>query len=404
MPSVGISDEKSVQSQNLLIDQYLQLIVRKNEKGKLLFDPWFILQDLNFAFKLSRELASKINEKEIDGIVVLADSGIPLGILVSQIICKPIYIYHRSSLEIDDMPGSYFVFPQPPEGSRVCLIDSHITTGFTGCACTDYLITNNKVSPQNLFVPISFWNIPLQGISRYSRDCLKHTFLGDARHYENQLLSLFGVESINDVVSIINERRKEKFQHSTKDVSGYIEPIGKRIEFFLLSQVSKKRNPFKFKYFNENLSQYLQSSFSSKESEIWGFFTKPELVKYVCKLVGEKIDLSQYETIIGTGLLGTFFALCLACHNNYSGTILSTYRASGWIHQKENNVNGKCLICCGRLRTGQYLRGALKMIKDHNLIPENILILRMNLTGVKFPRNLLINNINIPDCEFIALS
>ncbi len=111
-------------------------------------------------------------DPEISGLCVLATSGIPFGAVLSQIVCRPMYIYRRHQWAVSDgshapstngLPrllqlaahavsaGSrlratrhFAILPSIPEKASVALVDSHMRTGSTASACCAAVLLMTK--------------------------------------------------------------------------------------------------------------------------------------------------------------------------------------------------------------------------------------------------------------------
>ena len=385
-----------------LIESYLKKLVRKKSNGETLYDPWLILTDFSLSKLLANRIASKIRNIKISGICILADSGIPLGVLLSLALEKPFFIYRRDPWSIDNLSGDRFIFPNPPEGSELIIVDSHITTGYTSSACFD-MLNARGISVKGIVAPISFLDLQLLNNKSYKRD-VKYISLADSLDYQKLLLELFEVDMMLEVVSKIKKRAAELKKEDDEETQ-FTPPRIRRFSG-LLSSFFRKNSKLPFTILDENRQKNLNNEFSSDESEVWDFLcNRPQGLKILCERVGQEITLNSFPILIGTEMLGSIFSISLAWYNEYEGEVFSTYKPDGMNIKRFHLHTGSYLLVTGRIRTGIFVRGAIEALGKYNLIVAKILVLRLALSGVQTPRNLMIyDSLRRANCEILVIS
>lgn len=383
--NINISPEGNLRE---LTEIYLRtVLVSPKPNIGATFAPWRIMQDMKFARLLAEVIASKIDTSKVSGICILANSGIPLGVLVAQILQMPAFFYKSSPWTIDDEPGPLSIYPRIPTGSNVVLFDSHITSGFTSSSCYD-MLKENGITVESVISIISFLDVP--GITINRRN-VHYNVISNAIDHVDTLLQLLSVEEYSDISIALktanDEARKQSFPSGSSDLTGYLSTKLNRFSKLLLSLISQSKTPLE--YHDQELAQNLRTLFASRESALWLLFSNPGLIRKISLDAGNAILINQYDVIVATGYLGTIFALCMAWHNNFNGQIISTHSPIGWDKLPKTGSIIKYLICSMRLRTGYYVNGALNLISQYAdpERSETIFALRLWNEEVDFPRN-----------------
>lgn len=380
-----------------LVKKYLGTVFSDGATKKTIshFNPWLVLKDLDLATRLAENMSGLLPKKLLPhGVCILADSGLPLGVLTAQAMGRPMYFYNRNPWRLDDINHQYYIFPKPPEGIILSLLDSHITTGFTAKTCYR-LLSERSIKVNSVISPITFIDILPKETERH--DDLPYRNLAKASKFKDTLFSLRGIESPNDIINMIKARHKEPRYLE----SPYLPSRIGRLKAIIASPFTGKK--LNVRYLDEDIKQELRNAFSSSESDIWSLFTRPKLIKETCEGIGKRIDFNEYDTIVAIGVIGTIFALCLAWHNKYKGKIVSTYEPTDWNESLLASKN--VLICTGRLLTGIYLHGTSDDLKKRGINPKLAIALRLAPEAVKFPRSLMLRHeLSSVDFEVLAIS
>ncbi len=369
-----------------LLAEYVKSLNKKKGDDNI-FDPWFILQNVETGRKVVNELIKGIDYSEIDGVCVLANSGVPLGILFSLAINKPMYFYNRETWSIgDNKTDNYFIYPIPPLGSRVTIIDSHIDTGFTSCDCYA-LLQKRNIKVTSIIAPISFLNETNQDSQKYLQDT-NYCFLAEANDIKEILLSSFECEDIGTVEKIMKLRIEEDIPTIDFDERSY-SLSKKELVKATISSLFHVRQVERF--FDTALADKLSTIFRSNEESVWSFFTQSSHLCETFSQIGSKVLAEEYDVLVGTGFLGTVFAICYAWVNNFNGVILSTYKTSGWSNIDEY-IGKSCLIISGRLQSSYYLRRTIKLLNAKGIRNFRILVMRYAPENVDFSRRLIVSD------------
>jgi orotate phosphoribosyltransferase len=391
-------------SPSSLVENYLRIIVDRDEQDEIIFSQWLVLKDMELARSLAEAAASKVRDlSPSEGSCILADSGISLGVLIAQALGQPMYFYRREPWSIDDEPVAHSIYPRVPPGLTVSLVDSHTMTGFTSSTCHDMLQENN-VSVDRV---ITILNLSDLSEDTRSQRAVDHISLSDGVPLKKVWIDLFGHESWIDIGGAIRKARrsakKQIFLTDSIDETGYLPSKSRRLSAIGRS-LFRIRGDLRFDYVSKELAQELRGLFGSTESEVWRVFTYPDVIKRVSIATGEAIDLSRFGVIVATGYLGMFFALCLAWYNDFNGSILSTRTPVGWQGVRTNAGEKRCLICSGRILTSNYVLGAIRLSSAYALEPDMILTLRLSGEGVSFPRDRALLGLDKLGIPIVALS
>lgn len=379
-----------------LCEQYLKTVLRKSAKGEFRTTQWLLMQNLSLARRLVRLLIQKCENVQADNVIVLANSGIPLGVFMGLALDKPIYFYRREPWTVDDQTDIYIV-PPLPKNSVSILVDSNINSGLTMKTCTELVKKQGgEVSSVVALFDIrkphdassdSYTSNIITPITLFERSVCVETL---ERITSSQKASS---ESISDIL-----RPPEKSDHMfwTFDESGYIPSRSKRFWGLMrgmLPGYTGRSAVRKITYIDATLSRKLKAAFSSTDTDIWRFFTMPKLRKEVCETVNHVFDLGDIDVLIGTSYLGTAFALCLAWNSRFQGKIISTVDTESWRELQISQESNNHLICSGRLMTGIHTWGAIGLADRHNLNVSQVLALRFANELVRYPRNRHVDNI-----------
>ena len=383
-----------------LLANYLQTIIRKSEFGKPVLQPWWILEDTAQVWPLIENLASRIDTDGLTGVCALADSGIPIGVPLAQALEMPCYVYRRKMWSLDDIPGPQHVVPRLSSESTITLVDSHIATGFTVSACLNYFSEQN-ISVKHVVAPLSI--VPKRYLP-FRETGIEYVILQDYVAKDAVADLLFGIKGVQranleqDFPSLIRSYAEEI------DDTGYLLSKKERLKLIAKSYITRSSIPILNPY-NEDLAKDLRLAFDSRDSKVWEFFSKPDLVKRACLSVPEVINLDKIDIIVGTGEIGTIFALCVAYHCKFTGMILTTLeRGLEWYYQENNSKRKRVLVCSGRLKTGQYLLGAKKRMSRLGLEIDSILALRYTPEEVRRPRNRLVTAVKELESQIFIMS
>lgn len=371
-----------------LIHEYLDTIIQRDALGEIFFNPWLILQNTNLAKRLIREICNSFDFNNSTGICILANSGIPLGVLLALSTNKPMYFYRRDPWEIEDLQGSCYIYPQPPKFSHLTLIDSHIGSGFTSGTCYDYLLQKH-IAVDNIVAPISFINQVPSDIEKITRDT-NYCCLSEANDVEEILLNIFQYQNMADVIRSIKHRKEDVIPASGVDPSTMQLSKFEKI-LTLFKAITGKRE--KIEYLDLDFCKYLRKKYSSHESDMWLLLTSTNEFTRIIEIINQKINFNNYDMLIGTGILGTIFSLCFYWFTDFQGAIYSTYKPTGWDKLSVNSKKTSCLVFSGRVRTGVFLKSILKRLHESNIEIEKVIVIRYAPQGVRFPKNLFMNNL-----------
>lgn len=370
---------------HLLIDEYIRTIVCPKKDNFIEFSPWSLLQNINLAKKIIDEFCARYDFSNITGICVLANSGIPIGVLLAQALNLPFYVYRRNAWSIEKARTPHNIFPVPPQGSSLAMVDSHIGAGYTSGTCFS-LLEERQIFVRCVVAPITFMETLPPEIIKIRRD-IDYWVLDDARNYEDTLLEVFNFDNLYDVVRKIKNRNEDNTP-PTGVHSFFHKPARFYAILSIFESFFKKKDEVTF--LNDELKYDLRNSFDSTESGVWSFFSQPKIRKHTISYLCQKLNITDYDIIVGTGVFGTFLSICLGQHNEFRGNIYSTYNHIGWENFFMDSKPKKCLICIGRLKTGLVLRNTIEKLQSNNVDVEKILVLRYAPELANFPMNKLI--------------
>lgn len=332
------------------INRYLQTMAWPADFDEFAQNPWRLLVDMPLAASIVNEIVPQIGDISTDGLCILCDSGIPIGVLLAQAICKPMYFFRRRRWAVD--AGSPpLILPEPDQVSSLSLVDSHVTTGFSSRYCYEYLSgigiqVDSVITLHNLQqVEKLPYRIPANYISL-------------SEHYTGPLAS--AALSSESPPSRVESRRRRT--------------VGGRLANIVRS-LSRSGPEISVQYVDRELLDELHSLFDSTDVGIWRYFAKPALVERSCKSAGGAMGIGDFDVVAGIGPLGAVFAVCLAWHNSFEGAVVST--SDRWIDTTRYlRTTGRCLAVCSRLRTGIYIKEAVDLLAQRGINVDTILVLR----------------------------
>lgn len=252
-----------------LVREYLETVFSDGttEKTASHFNPWLVLKKLDLATRLAENMSGLMPKKSLPhGVCILADSGLPLGVLTAQAMGRPMYFYNRNPWKLDDINHQYYIFPKPPEGIILSLIDSHITTGFTANTCYK-LLSERNIKVNSVITPITFLDLLSKETEKH--EDLPYRNLAKASKFKDSLFSLRGAEDANDIINMIKARHKEPRYLE----SPYVPTRLERLKAIIASPFSGRE--LNVRNLDEDIKQSLRNAFSSSESDIWSLFTRP---------------------------------------------------------------------------------------------------------------------------------
>lgn len=384
-----------------LVSNYLQTILIENE-SKPIFDPWLILQNLPLAHAVGQNLAHLIQNVEQSSICVLADSGIPLGVLVAQVLNVPIYFYRRSPWVFDRKGINYLLPSNGTTKREIHLVDSHIRTGYTASQAYEFLSLAGY-NVKSIVAPLAF-HYPITTLEAY-RDKLDYNLLLKDISQKQLEKYLFNAYAVSHTKQYLHSFLYDGHKYENDGVS-YLLPKKTRLLMLLRSLVLPRRLPA-FQPPNVTLARKMSNLFNSSPSGIWELFMYPELLAEACGIVIGQINIQEYEVIIGNGYIGTIFALCVAYRSNFQGTILSTVRG-GFVRHKGISSplkSQRAAIFSGTLQSGYYLLATSDLLRSMKVYADTMVALRFNPSGVDLIRRRVLTYLSeLKDMQIIVLS
>lgn len=378
---------------NLLVKYLDQCFFIESKKNY--FDPWLIIYNfplLNLiAKKLETKIKSELNWKSIDGVCILANSGIPIGIYVALSMKLPIHYYFRDPIRFENQEDFYYVFPQISANRNYLLLDSHTVTLHTANSATEF-IQKKGAKVEGLAVPFNFTDyINHQMLSNPPFKNL--ISLGNANDFQEVI---YGLTRTNDPKSLKNLLIQRSKIQKYYNESPFIPKKWSR--FYSLISTYLKRNEkdlsFESKKFfvNSSLAKTVRAKYGPQESDIWRLLCDSEIMYEVCQAI--KTSLGKYfpNYIYATGQLGTIFALNFAFFSEFKGSMFTTYKPLLWDGHINENKCQNPIIFSGRLRTGLFIKNLhSKLLYEFNIDSKNIFVLRYFASGVKPPRNVYLD-------------
>ena len=369
-----------------IISKYINLTISKK-----FINPWGILNDLDYCEKLIDFFITKI-DKNFDSACILADSGLPLGILIAIKLKKPFCLHRKEAMNIENEKGidqPYFIFPKPEKNQKILVIDSHINTGSTVEECIHRLKDDYKCKVTQIIAPI---NIKLLQNDKQFDENIKLICFDDHNYVRNQLMALLQEESLDNLITKFRSLIKKSNEFLEESENTYVESkFGNLLAILISIFINNNNNGIK-NLFNKKTTRKIKKYFGDSEQELLQFLCKQPLkVIDICEKVKNKIALENYHVIIGTFRCGSILALYLSSLTKSCKKVFSTYQLSIRKCNEVINSNDKCLIVSGRIRTGNYIKylsRKLSHILDENN-QEDIIIFRSAPDGIKFPRNKL---------------
>ena len=354
------------------------------------FDPWLLINEFallrKIADKLSKEVQSKIVTSELTGICTLARSGIPLGVLLSLSLKKPLHFYFREPLRFEDQDKHmYHLYPPVNSGSNYLLVDSHIVTSYTSSSASEY-IKSKGANIVGLAVAYSFDDTIFSDNTKREFPIIT---LGSVTENNAFISKLLGNIDAQMLFSILKQRPVQQKYYPD---SPYVPTRLLRawaLSYGLMSRIKNGSNPFQVKRLDNTLSYKLLNTFGSQESEIWSLFSRPGVMQEIGHSMGNFLADESIDTIFAVGFIGTIVALITAYFSNFSGSIFTTYKPIYWDDLiREQNIN-RTIVTTGRLQTGMFMRGTCDFLeRNYGILPSKIVSLRHVPGGILPPRNL----------------
>ncbi len=360
-------------------------------KDKVVFDPWLLINKFPLLRKiikrLSEEIESQVDTSELTGICTLARSGIPLGVLLSLSLNKPLHFYFRDPLRFEDKDGHFYhLFPRIKKGGNYLLVDSHVVTLYTASSVAQY-IKSKEANIVGLAVAFSFYDMNFSGKTKNIISPI--ITLGSAAEHSKSISKVLGNNDTDTLYNILKQKSKQQEYYPD---SPFIPAMFRRIwalSWGLASIVKNSRESFRIRRLDDAFSNKLQNTFGSQESEIWSLFSYPYVMQEIGQLTNSSLAIENMDSIFAVGFIGTIVALIIAYSSDFQGSIFTTYKPIFWDELiREQNIN-RVIITTGRLRTGMFIRGTYDLLKNkYNISPSSIIALRYVPSGVLPPRNL----------------
>ena len=379
------------------LSEYLRrLIVWKDNQP--VFSKFGILSDPSLLFKVGESLGNLI-PKSSNAVCLLANSGIPVGVVAALSQSLPIYFFHRAGWQREG--NVLFVLPQPAPALEMAILDSHVRFGFTSRACFLDLTEHYGTRIGAICAPILFE--PLFT----SRSPTEYRFLGN---YES-VLSI-----INDIIGESTEATQSRLLNIESDFWAY--PNGsqpERDEFRARSPSGKWR--FLLRpgsepptiLVSERTQKLISTRITPTDTGIWDFFQDYSFIKEICEVVGQKISLEEYDYVVGIQALGLALTVALAYFNKnrFRGHLIHWLGQQGFLPEVPQWQNKKVLVVSVRMQFGTYLADVVSEIQrlgghvNHALVavPD----FRTNNLFNRFRQNSL-SNLSRSGIQFFRLS
>lgn len=377
-----------------LLNEYISICIHDENHSFNLqencFDPWKVCGDFQVLYRVASSVKSILQdyEHEFDAIICLSDSGIPLSCVLSKIAEKDLFFFKEKGIKIEDLDREVLLYPRPnPEKHRnILVVDSNINTGRTLCSCVSHLNDEYKFDKIAAFSPIILDERVVD--KQEIKDVLVFSLAStDITHEVTS--SLIGKTEKEDLINFFANHPSEPM---SDEISFLQEKSNIRINKFIRGIIRFRASFYKdieLPLLDNDLSDYL-NQFGSKESEIWKLISQAEVMNLICETIFNNEDINNYSYLIGTGVLGTFFAFELAASAQFKGKVLSMEKKGGWIQKVSPSVKEEGLVCMGRIRTGYFLREANKLMKKYGIQAKLGIAIRQTKEGaaVKYSKSL----------------
>ena len=365
------------------------------ESKNIYFDPWLILYNFqllnNLVNNLEKQIKSEVNLKNIDGVCILARSGIPIGINIALSMKLPIHFYFRDPLRFENQEDFYFIFPQILANHNYLLVDSHTVTLHTANSAAEF-IRSKGANVEGLAVPFNFTDyINHQMLSNQPFKNL--ISLGNATNF---LEIIHKLTKINDPKSLkkllIQKSKKQRYYNE----SPFIPKKLSRLWLLISTYIKRNEKALSFDskafYLNSSLAKLIRGKYGPQESDTWRLLCDPEIMYEVCQTINTNLGKCIPNYIYATGRLGTIFALNYAFFTEFKGSMFTTYKPLLWDRHIDKIKCHNPIIFSGRLRTGLFIKNLhSKLLDEYSINSKNIFILRYYASGVHPPRNVYLD-------------
>jgi orotate phosphoribosyltransferase len=337
------------------------------------FQKTGVMLDTGVLGAIAKRISADV-DSSVDGVCILATSGLSLGVFLAQVMGKPAFFFRKAGWHSFDTHEQLQILPPVPPGMRLLLVDSHVRTGETLESCLMELALSHATA-QEIATLIDLDVLPqdrLHGLRQIS--AVKLSSFADR-------LEALGV-NIQDLTpdsplwkppKAIPYTEIDHFEGRRKSLPYYIVFPWSRLQWDLISEE-----------LNSQLSPYNLSS----EAGIWSFLSHPLLVGKACSEIASGVNVKQYDVLVGVCPIGTAIALALAYHAGFTGPVIAAYAHPGLLPSRHAVCGKNCLVVQGRLTTGRLSVSALVEVERAGGSCRDLLALRFDMHAMRWLRRL----------------
>lgn len=330
------------------------------------FSKLGILANPSVLYEISFSLANLV-PNTTDYICALAPSGIPLGVSVSQQLKKPLIFYNPQGWERQG--SSKNILPEPPTQKHYTLIDAHYRTGRSSFWCEGYISSRFNGVTSAICTPVVFDTCNVISSNTKIRA------FANAEVASGTMYRLYGL-SENMIATQIKNLESHFWSYPPSldfDLNEYraSNPTAKWIEYAKGARGNIFRKYPDIKIIPETkdlIDPYLKGSNMSIGEFAWHLFTIPQLLQEICKIAGAKLNIEEFDYLLGVGHLGMSLAIALGYYNRdrFQGQILTWLGEYGLLPSSSDLDKKRILFITTRVQFGTYLMDALLDVEKHN--------------------------------------
>jgi orotate phosphoribosyltransferase-like protein len=332
----------------------LRRLLRFSAPNKPRFEPLAIQTQPQFLTNLTEALSNQIHSS-VDSVCALATSGVPLGVFLSQELGLPLFFHHSTGWPRLDTGEVRVILPELSGDRSMLLTDSHIIDGHTALRAILHINQNTPARAVSLAVIIDQDLFPTLDLPVHKIRASRMSALAEVLQHELDL------ETRQEAVEMLQPGAKLWEKASRGLDVGY---PGKPSQF--LRAVWPPRTG-RIDTIPLNVPDALRQRLRRipvTDREIWSFFEHPDLVRETCAQIGRSLDLSRYEVLVGTSVLGSALALALVYHLGASVPVYSAYMEKQLSPPPAGSLgDASVLLCQLRLASGLHTVSALRQIR-----------------------------------------
>lgn len=288
------------------------------------FSKFEILRQPELLFEVAEAMVGSLGS-DVSRICALAASGVPIATAISLISKLPLMFFYRAGYAKSDRASiKYRFMPNANFSGSIALVDSHIRTGYTGALAVDEL-NNNAFDISQIMVPYVFDNCVING---HIRDIV-YVCLDKYSSSSSQLAAAIDIPLVELDQSIAGETSTFwNIPETYSSHNSYFEKLKPGIRAKVIGLLSRKS----FNHLVEPLADTNSARYNPPTAKYgfddWSLFLEPQSIERLAIDIGTKLNIEDYDYLLGVDHLGLATAIAVAFYNRekFSGSIIAHLR------------------------------------------------------------------------------